>query len=61
MKPLALAAAGATFVGCVLAGFALGLLAAARTGASWWAILGVFAGLLAGAGGVAGLLRRALR
>ena len=59
MRPIAAVAAGATFVGSVVAGFALGVAAARQTGASWWAIVGVFGGLLAGVLGVAVQLRRA--
>ncbi|HYZ17567.1 MAG TPA: AtpZ/AtpI family protein [Candidatus Acidoferrum sp.] len=39
---------GATFVAFVLGGFVLGLVLANRTGASWWVIVGTFAGLFAG-------------
>jgi hypothetical protein len=60
MKPLAIVAAGATFVGCVLAGFAAGLAAGRATGAAWWPIAGMFAGLVAGAGSVAVQFRRSL-
>ena len=45
-----LVAAGSTFVGFVLGGFALGLVIANRTGAAWWVIVGTFAGLFAGVG-----------
>ena len=41
---------GALFVGCTLGGFALGVWAANRTGASWWAIAGLFGGLVVGGG-----------
>ena len=45
-----LLAAGGTFVGFVLGGFVAGLVIANRTGASWWVIVGTFAGLFAGVG-----------
>jgi hypothetical protein len=45
-----LLAAGSTFVGFVLGGFVVGLALANRTGASWWVIVGTFAGLFAGIG-----------
>ncbi len=45
-----LAGLGAIFVGCTLGGFALGVAAADRTGASWWAIVGLFGGLVLGGG-----------
>jgi hypothetical protein len=61
MRPVAILAAGSTFVGCVLAGFAVGIGLARRTGASSWAIVGVFAGLLLGVGSVTVLLGRSLR
>jgi hypothetical protein len=61
MRVVVVVAAGATFVGCVVGGFALGVAVAQRTGASWWAIAGVFAGLLAGTAGVVTQLRQALR
>lgn len=48
MKGAGLVAAGSLFVGLVLGGFALGLLVAARTHASWWVIVGTFAGLFTG-------------
>jgi hypothetical protein len=60
MKPVALLAAGATFVGTVVVGFGIGIAAAKQTGASWWALVGVFAGLVVGVAGVVVQLRRAL-
>lgn len=61
MTPVAVAAAGATFVGTVVAGFVVGLLAARATGASWWVIVGIFAGIVLGIAEVALFLRRALQ
>ncbi|MGC2131588.1 MAG: hypothetical protein WA629_15995 [Candidatus Aquilonibacter sp.] len=40
--------AGSTFTVCVFAGFAGGLGLAHRTGASLWAVAGLFAGVLVG-------------
>jgi hypothetical protein len=50
MKVGALLGIGSTFVALVLSGFVLGLLLASRTGASWWVIVGTFAGLFIGLG-----------
>jgi hypothetical protein len=50
VNPARLAGLGALFVGCTLGGFALGVLASNRTGASWWAIVGLFGGLVVGGG-----------
>ena len=50
MKGGVLLVAGSTFVGFVAAGFGLGLVLANRTGASWWVIVGTFAGLFLGVG-----------
>lgn len=50
MNPSRLAGLGALFVACTLGGFALGVVAANRTGASWWAIVGLFGGLVIGGG-----------
>lgn len=50
MNPARLVGLGAIFVGCTLGGFALGVVAANRTGASWWAIVGLFGGLVLGGG-----------
>ena len=50
MKGELLLAAGSTFVGCVLGGFVLGIVVSNRTGASWWVIVGTFAGLFLGIG-----------
>lgn len=48
MSPGRLAGVGGIFVGCVLGGFGLGVLAGDRTGQSWWAIVGLFGGLVVG-------------
>ena len=61
MKPLAIVAAGASFVGAVVVGFGAGIYAARQTGSSGWALVGILAGLLVGAAGVALQFRRALR
>ena len=61
MKAAAVIAAGITFVGTVVLGFGLGIYAARQTGASWWALVGILAGLVVGAAGVAMQFRRALR
>ncbi len=45
-----LAGLGAVFVGCTLGGFALGVTVGNRTGAAWWAIVGLFGGLVLGGG-----------
>lgn len=50
MNGARLAGLGALFVGCTLGGFALGVAASNRTGASWWAIAGLFGGLVVGGG-----------
>jgi F0F1-type ATP synthase assembly protein I len=57
----ALLAIGSTFVALVLSGFALGLLLANRTGASWWVIVGTFAGLFLGLGTFAFQIMRSVR
>jgi len=54
-------AAGSSFVGFVAGGFALGLVLANRTGASWWVIVGTFAGLFGGIGLFAFQLVRSLK
>lgn len=54
-------AAGTIFVGAVAAGFVVGLLVAQRTGASWWAIVGLLGGLIVGVLSVAQQLRVLLR
>ena len=56
-----LIAAGSTFVGFVAAGFVGGLLLAGRTGASWWVIVGTFAGLFLGVGTFAVQIVRSTR
>jgi hypothetical protein len=56
-----LVAAGSIFVGFVLGGFALGLVLANRTGASWWVIVGTFVGLFGGVGLFAVQLVRSLK
>ena len=61
MRPLVVVAAGATFVGCVVGGFALGVALARQTGASWWALAGIFAGFVAGTWGVVTQVRYVLR
>ena len=48
MKGGSLLAIGSAFVALVLGGFVLGLILANRTGASWWVIVGTFAGLFTG-------------
>lgn len=53
--------AGSTFVGFVAGGFVLGLILANRTGASWWVIVGTFAGLFGGIGLFAVQLIRSLK
>ena len=50
MKRQALLAAGGTFVAFVAGGFLVGLFLGNRTGASWWVIVGTFAGLFLGVG-----------
>ena len=50
MKGQALFAAGGTFVAFVAGGFLVGLFLGNRTGASWWVIVGTFAGLFLGVG-----------
>ena len=50
MKGQALLAAGSTFVAFVAGGFLVGLFLGNRTGASWWVIVGTFAGLFLGVG-----------
>ena len=45
-----LVAAGSTFVAFVAGGFLIGLFLGNRTGASWWVIVGTFAGLFLGVG-----------
>ena len=50
MKSQALLAAGGTFVAFVAGGFLVGLFLGNRTGASWWVIVGTFAGLFLGVG-----------
>ena len=61
MNSRLLLAAGSTFVGFVLGGFILGLVIANRTGASWWVVVGTFAGLLAGIGLFAFQMVRSLK
>lgn len=58
---LLIAAAGTTFVGAVAGGFIGGVLLAQRTGASWWAIVGLLVGLLLGAAAIAQQLRVLVR
>lgn len=61
MIALRIAGVGAAFVVCVVGGFWLGIALAARTGASWWPLAGMFAGLVAGIGFAVAAVRRALR
>jgi hypothetical protein len=61
MSAGSLIAIGSTFVGLVLGGFVLGLLVASRAGASWWVIVGTFAGLFAGLGTFAVRILRSVR
>ncbi|MEO9170633.1 MAG: AtpZ/AtpI family protein [Candidatus Baltobacteraceae bacterium] len=46
MKPAL--TAGATFAGAAIAGFAIGLYAGKASGHSWWAVVGLFAGVVLG-------------
>jgi hypothetical protein len=52
---------GAGFVVCIGAGLALGVWLGSLTGHSWWPILGLFAGLIAGGIFAASAFRGALR
>jgi hypothetical protein len=61
MKGGSLIAIGTTFVGLVFGGFVLGLLLANRTGASWWVVVGTFAGLFAGLGTFAAQIVRSVK
>ena len=61
LSVVAVLAAGAIFVGSVVGGFVAGILVARQTGASWWALAGVFAGLIVGVSGVVAQFRRAVR
>lgn len=61
LSVVALLAAGATFVGSVVGGFAVGIVVARQTGSSVWALAGVFLGLLVGVWGVVVQFRRAVR
>ena len=58
---LLIVAAGTIFVGAVAAGFAVGVILAQRTGASWWPVVGLLIGLLVGALSVAQQLRALVR
>jgi hypothetical protein len=40
--------AGTTFGGSVLAGLAIGFWVGRQTGASWWVVIGLFAGVMLG-------------
>ncbi len=53
--------AAAAFSGTVVGGFVLGLIVYRATGAGWWVIVGMFGGLIAGAGAVAAALRPFLK
>jgi hypothetical protein len=61
VKAGSLIAIGTTFVGLVLGGFVLGLLLAKWTGASWWVIVGTFAGLFGGLGTFAAQIVRSVK
>jgi uncharacterized protein YqgC (DUF456 family) len=61
LTAVGLLAAGAIFVGSVVGGFVAGILVARQTGASWWPLVGVFVGLVAGVSGVVAQFRRAVR
>ena len=53
--------AAAAFSGTVIAGLLLGMLAYRFTGAAWWIVVGMFAGLIVGVGTVAAALRPFLK
>jgi hypothetical protein len=52
---------GAGFVVCIGAGLALGVWLGSLTGHSWWPIVGLFAGLLAGGIFAASAFRQAMK
>ena len=53
--------AAAAFSGTVIAGLLLGMLAYRATGAGWWIVVGMFAGLGVGVGTVIAALRPYLK
>jgi hypothetical protein len=53
--------AAAAFSGTVIGGFLLGLVAYRATGAGWWVIVGMLAGLVVGIAAVAAALRPFLK
>jgi hypothetical protein len=56
-----LLAAAAGFTGTVIGGFVLGLMLYRVSGAGWWVIVGLFAGLAGGVAAVAVALRPFLK
>jgi hypothetical protein len=61
MKGGLLLTAGSTFVAFVAGGFLIGLFLGNRTGASWWVIVGTFAGLFLGIGLFAAQIVRSVK
>ncbi len=61
MIALRIAGVGAAFVACVLGGFWAGVVAAAKSGAAWWTLVGMLGGLIAGVAVAVLTARRALR
>jgi len=61
VKAAAALGAGTTFGGGVLAGVLVGFWVGRQTGASWWVVVGLFAGALIGGYGALRMLMQAAR